>query len=60
MSTVSVVIVPRERFSCAVESMRSVIAHCPSASEIVYVDAGSPADIAAQLAELADANGVRS
>ena len=59
MSRVSVVIVPRERFSCAAESMRSIVTHTPDATEFLCVDAGSAPDIAAELSDLAAAHDVQ-
>jgi glycosyltransferase involved in cell wall biosynthesis len=54
----TVVIVPRERFSFAWESLQSILEHTPKlGSRLIYVDAGSPPPLAAQLRELAAARG---
>jgi GT2 family glycosyltransferase len=42
MAPVTVVVVPRERFGMAVESLDSVLAAQPAGWPLVYVDAGSP------------------
>lgn len=49
----TVVVAPRERFESAVESLESLIANTPPPLALVYVDAGSPADVHARLAGLA-------
>ncbi len=40
--TVTVAVVPRERFSIAPQSLLSVLEHQPPSAELVYIDAGSP------------------
>lgn len=49
---VSICIVPRERFSCAVDSLNNVISNTAGKYKLVYVDANSPPVIAAQLAAI--------
>ena len=39
---ISIVVVPRERFSCTQISLESIYAHTPQAFELIYVDGGSP------------------
>ena len=39
---VTIIVVPRERFSCAQASLESIYANTPPVFELVYVDAGSP------------------
>jgi GT2 family glycosyltransferase len=41
-STVTIVVVPRERFSFAARSLDSVLEHTPASVKLVYVDGGSP------------------
>ncbi|MBA2408351.1 MAG: glycosyltransferase family 2 protein [Gammaproteobacteria bacterium] len=40
---VTIVVVPRERFSCAAESLDSIYQHTTMPFKLVYVDGGSPA-----------------
>lgn len=49
----TIVVVPRERFLLAPESLESVIAAAGTPHKLIYVDAGSPPRIARQLAEAA-------
>src|SRR5690242_233077 len=49
----TIVIVPRERFSGALDSLESVIATAGVPHRLIYVDAGSPPSIARRLAEAA-------
>jgi GT2 family glycosyltransferase len=49
----TVVVVPRERFGSAVDSLESVLENTAQPFALVYVDAGSPADIHGRIAELA-------
>src|SRR5680860_307591 len=44
-SNVTIVVVPRERFSCAAESLESIYQHTTMPFSLVYVDGGSPARI---------------
>ncbi len=41
-SAVTIVVVPRERFSFAARSLDSVLEHTPASVKLVYVDGGSP------------------
>ncbi len=56
---VTVVVVPRERFSSAPESLRSVLRETDEPYELVYVDGGSPSNIRRQLEAEADRAGFR-
>jgi GT2 family glycosyltransferase len=49
----TIVVVPRERFAGAVESLESVLATAGNRCKLVYVDAGSPPAVARQLADAA-------
>ena len=49
---VSLCVVPRERWSLSVRSLRQVLEHVPADVELVYVDGGSPDHIHAELAEI--------
>lgn len=42
-------IVPRQRWSLSVSSLDATLEHTPEGTALVYVDGGSPADIAAEL-----------
>jgi GT2 family glycosyltransferase len=46
---VTIVVVPRERFSYALPSLDSIYEHTSSPFKLVYVDAGSPAHVARSL-----------
>jgi hypothetical protein len=46
----SVVVVPRERFGSAIESLESLLATVSPGTRLVYVDAGSPRSIAREIA----------
>ncbi|MBT4521316.1 MAG: glycosyltransferase family 2 protein [Halieaceae bacterium] len=52
--SVTIVIVPRERFSLAVASLRDVIDQTPEDVPIVYVDGNSPQQVRQALDEAAD------
>ncbi|MBK6510409.1 MAG: glycosyltransferase [Haliea sp.] len=54
---VSICVVPRERFSCAVDSLYNVISNTTGQYKLVYVDANSPPAIASQLAALCREHG---
>ncbi|GAB4385735.1 MAG: glycosyltransferase [Elainellaceae cyanobacterium] len=54
---VTIVVVPRERFSCARRSLESVLAHTQLPYRLVYVDGNSPASVRDYLKQQADANG---
>lgn len=49
----SVVVTHRERFTPAIESLESLLATIPRGTRLVYVDAGSPRDVADALARAA-------
>ena len=51
-SAVTICITPRERFSCAVDSLRDITTNTATPFELIYVDANSPREIAAQLKSL--------
>jgi GT2 family glycosyltransferase len=57
--TVSIVVVPRERFSVAPRALRALLANTAPPYELVYVDAGSPPYIRDELAVLASRHGFR-
>ena len=42
---VTIVVVPRERFSCARASLESIYEHTTIPFELVYVDGNSPKDV---------------
>jgi len=54
----TVCVVPREKFSHAVASLRSILAATPPPTRLVYVDGGSPEIVHAELASLAAAHDV--
>ncbi|MGI8934889.1 MAG: glycosyltransferase family 2 protein, partial [Phormidesmis sp.] len=43
--SVTIVIVPRERFSCTQQSLESVLAHTQFPYRLIYVDGNSPAPV---------------
>lgn len=49
MTDVSIVIVPRERFSAARESLESILDHTPAGCPIVYVDGNAPPPLRAHV-----------
>jgi hypothetical protein len=55
---VTVVIVPRDRYSVAPRTLRSLLANTGGPCRIVYVDAGSPPPIRDEIAGLAARHGV--
>ncbi len=55
--TVTVVVVPRERFSVALRALRSILDHTAIPYEMVYVDGGSPEPVRAELAKEARIHG---
>lgn len=55
----TIVVVPRDRFGVAVESLLSVIEDTPAPYNLVYIDAGSPAEVAKQLLAICEANDFR-
>lgn len=46
---VTICVVPRERFSCAVDSLRDIVRNTEEPYKLLYVDANSPPGIAGQL-----------
>jgi GT2 family glycosyltransferase len=56
---VTIVVSPRERFSCARESLESIYEHTDIPFELVYVDGNSPAHVKQYLAEQAAEKGFR-
>jgi GT2 family glycosyltransferase len=50
---ISIVIVPRDRFSIAPRTLRSLLANTTLPYRLIYVDAGSPVDVRDELATLA-------
>ena len=53
----TIVVTPRERFGVAVESLLSVLKDTRKPYNLVYIDAGSPNKIAAQLHDICKTNG---
>ncbi len=51
---VSVVVSPRQRWSLAVRSLRSVVERMPEGSQLIYVDGGAPAEISDELRSIVD------
>src|SRR5215213_8668151 len=49
----AVVVTQRERFEPSAESLRNLLATVPDATQIVFVDAGSPPSVARELAQIA-------
>lgn len=49
MSSISVVVVPRQRWSFAERSLAAVLEHFPAGAQLVYVDGGSPPHISRRL-----------
>ena len=56
---VTIVVVPRERFSVAVDSLKSIIEHTDRPYELIYVDGGSPSNTATELREICEAEGFK-
>ncbi len=57
--TVSIIVVPRERFSCAPASLESIYQNTPIPFELVYVDGGSPDYLHRYLEQQASAKGFK-
>ena len=55
----TIVVTPRERFGVAEESLRSIIEHTPAPFDLIYLDGGGPARIAATIEALCQARGFR-
>ena len=58
-SDVTIIVVHRDRFSLAVESLNQIVAATPGAYKLLYIDAGSPRKVAAELKHICDENGFR-
>ena len=58
-SDVTIIMVHRDRFSLAVDSLNQVIAATRATYKLLYVDAGSPRKVAAELERICDENGFR-
>lgn len=56
---VTIIITPRDRFGVALQSFRSVIEHTEGPYKLVYVDAGGPPDLGAELKKICADNGFR-
>ncbi len=56
---VTLVVCPRERFSVARESLLSIIGNSGSGYELIYIDAGGPAELSDWLDEQAQIRGFR-
>ena len=57
--SITIVVVPRDHFSDARESLESIYAHSDAAFELVYVDGKSPPALARYLREQSSARGFR-
>lgn len=51
-SDITLIIVPRERFSRAVDSLKNIIANTPPGYELVYVTDGGPSQVMRELHEI--------
>jgi GT2 family glycosyltransferase len=56
---VTIIVVHRDRFSLAVESLNQIIAATHTPYQLHYIDAGSPPKVAAELKRICDQNGFR-
>jgi GT2 family glycosyltransferase len=56
---VTIVVVPRERFSCTRQSLESVFAHTQLPYKLIYVDGNSPAPVRRYLEQQAAAKGFK-
>jgi GT2 family glycosyltransferase len=54
---VTICVVPRERYSCAIDSLENIVRNSDGPYKLVYVDGNSPTAIATQLAQLCRAGG---
>jgi GT2 family glycosyltransferase len=54
---VTIVVVPRERFSCTRQSLESIFAHTSLPYKLIYVDGNSPASVRRYLKEQAEVKG---
>ncbi|MCP9820732.1 glycosyltransferase [Synechococcus sp. Cruz-9H2] len=55
---ITIVVTPRERYSCALRSMQSLLATTPAHHPVVYLDAGTPPSLRQDLEELAHGRAV--
>ncbi len=55
----TIVVTPRERFGVAEESLRSIIELTETPYELIYLDAGSPAQIAGRIKAVCEQHGFR-
>ena len=53
----TIIVVPRERFGSTFESLDSLFANTTQLFSLIYVDAGSPPDVARRLATMARERG---
>lgn len=51
-SAVTICITPRERYSCAIDSLLDIVRNTAAPYELVYIDANAPPAIAAKLARI--------
>jgi GT2 family glycosyltransferase len=58
-TTTTIVIVPRERFSCTLATLESVLRHTPGPYELICVDGGSPPYVQHYLEQAAAQHGFR-
>jgi GT2 family glycosyltransferase len=58
-ATVTIAVVPRERFSHTAATLESIYEHTPQPFELVWVDGGSPARVARYLRKQASARGFK-
>lgn len=55
---ITIVVTPRERFSCAVRSMKSLLASISSQTPVMYIDAGTPEHVRHDLQTIAKTHAV--
>lgn len=58
-SKATIVVSPRDRFSLAVQCLNAIIEHAEKPYELIYVDAGSPKEVATELEAICQQNGFR-
>lgn len=56
---VTIIVVPREKFSCSLQSLDSIIEHSEHPYELIYVDARSPRHIREAIAERCERHGFK-
>lgn len=56
---VTIIVVHRDRFTLAVDALNQIIAATQSPYELLYIDAGSPPKVAAELKRICDQSGFR-